>query len=172
MKKIVGIPVVLMFIVVVLVAAAEQVKHKQCGDMGLLLKISTSKITYEIAEAIPLSFIIVNTNNHKMLLPTAFGNANTAETPPCISSGMFIVCQSQKGQHLNFKGGYFKASGPGILLRPGQQFSASTTDLTKFFDLKPGTYDIQLLFTKRYSGFIDAASNRITITVKGKSGGS
>jgi hypothetical protein len=154
-----------------LAMASNAEKHEQCGDLGLLLSISTPKAMYQTEETVPLTFLIVNTNKYEMLLPTAFGQANTTETPASIPSGMFIICQSQKGQYLNYrdKVAIFKASGPGIPLRPGQQFTASTIDLTKFFDLAPGTYDIQLLFAKKYSGFIDAASNRITITVKGNS---
>jgi len=154
-----------------LAMASDTKEHKQCGDLGLLLSISTPKATYQTAETVPLTFLIVNTNKHERFLPTAFGQANTTETPASIPWGMFIVCQSQKGQYLNYrdKVAFFKASGSGILLEPGQQFTASTIDLSKFFDLAPDTYDIQLLFAKKYSGFIDAASNRITITVKGNS---
>ena len=172
MKRLIGIIVVFMAIAVALVAAGEAIKHQQCGDRGLLLSISTPKAIYQTAEAIPLTFVIVNTNKTQILIPTAFGYANTKKKPFSISSGMFIICQNQKGEYQKFQGAYFKASGPGTMLKAGEEFKASTTDLTKFFVLKAGTYDIQLLFTKRYSGFIDAASNRITITVKGKSGGS
>ena len=158
-----------MAIAVALVAAGEAIKHQQCGDRGLLLSISTPKAIYQTAEAIPLTFVIINTNKAQIYMPVSFGHADTKETPFSICSGMFIICQNRKGEYLKFQGAYFKACGYLTMLKAGEEFKASTIDLAKFFDLAPGTYDIQLLFTKKYSGFIDAASNRITITVKGNS---
>ena len=81
---------------------------------------------------------------------------------------MFLICQKADGDFLKFKGLAFKASEAGRKLAAGDTYQAMTVDLARCFDLEPGTYDVQLLFTTRYSGFVDAASNRITFTVRGK----
>jgi len=56
--------------------------------------------------------------------------------------------------------------GPGTLLKAKQELQPYTLDMAKCFDLPAGRYEVQLLFAKLKGGFLDGASNRITITVK------
>ena len=149
--------------------AGEPASTPTCGDRGLLLSISVPKGPHEANGKIPLTFVITNTNKKDVLVPIGFTYyvRFDKDTKTClIGSGTFIICQRQAGRHLKFKGHYARVSGAGQALKAGQELKAYTIDLAKCFDLTPGTYDVQFLFTKRYSGFIDAASNRITVTLK------
>ena len=163
--------IVLLFTAVVIAVAAckEPADSLMCGDHRLLLTISIPDGHYKPKAEIPLTFAITNTSERNTFIPITLTYARDfdKDAKTCaLGSGTYIICQKQNGEFLEFKGVRVRAIGPAQLLRAGQALKAYTIDLAKWFDLKPGTYDVQLLFTKRYSGFIDAASNRLTITVK------
>jgi len=169
MKQISVAAILLTALVFTVAATKEPVSTRTCGDRGLLLTISVPEGPHKAEGRIPLTFAIANTSRTDVHIPTGLTYARDydKDAKTClIGSGTFIICQKQAGDHLNFKGGYVKVSGPGRTLKRREELEAYTIDLAKCFNLTPGKYDVQLLFTKRYSGFIDAASNRITITVR------
>lgn len=169
MKKVSVVAILLTALILTAFAAKESANTQTCGDRGLLLRISVPEGPYKAKGKIPLTFVITNTSNRDVHMPTGFTYACNfdKDAKTCvIGSGTFIICQKQGGDHLKFKGGYAKISGEGKRLKPGQEIKAYTIDLSRCFYLTPGKYDVQLLFTRRYSGFIDGASNRITMTVK------
>jgi hypothetical protein len=135
------------------------------GSRGLVFTISLPKSEFEESEAVPLKLVIKNSSQHEQTIPSLFVNAQ--DEPISVRSGMYLICQ--KGvQILAFKGATFKQAGTGHTLEPGAAYEAFELDLTKCFDLEAGAYDIQLLFTTRYSGFVDAASNRLRFRVSPK----
>jgi len=138
-----------------------------CGDRGLLLTISVPGDRFNAGQVIPMTFDIKNAGSKDVSIPIGFRFANNDRGTklPHIGSGTFVICRNDKGDYLKFKGRHSKVSGVSLRLPPGEKIKAYTLDLSQCFDLKPGIYDIQLLFTKRYSGFIDGASNRITLKV-------
>jgi len=140
-----------------------------CGDRGLLFAISAETPEREARGAIPLKFVITNTSKDSVHIPVGLTCAEFDQSlgKYLIGSGVYVICQRSDGEFLKFKGSHIKASGPGKTLQAGKRVTAFTLDLAKCFDLAPGTYDVQLLFTRRYSGFADAASNRVTISVEG-----
>ncbi len=169
MKRISLVALVLVALVLLGAAAKKGKTHRTCGDRGLLTAISVPAGPHKANAKIPLTLGITNTGNTPVHITSGFTYARDLDkdTKTCvIGSGTFIICQKQAGAYLKFKGGYVKVTGTGQLLKAGQKIKAYTIDLAKCFDLAPGKYDVQLLFTRRYSGFIDGASNRITITVK------
>ena len=135
------------------------------GSRGLLFTVSLPKARFARAEAIPLRLIVKNAAAEAQRVPSL--RPNVHDKPPSIRSGMYLICQ-QGERILPFKGGYFKRSEPGIELKPGAAHPAFELDLRLCFDLGPGSYDVQILFTTRYSGFVDAASNRLTFTIEEK----
>jgi hypothetical protein len=168
MKKISVIVLLLLALVLCMSADKKSPDTKICGDQGLLLTISLPKGLYKVKAEIPLTFTITNTNEKDMNIPIGFTYAHDfdKDAKTCaIGSGTFIICQKQNGDYLKFKGVYTKVDGIGQTLKTGEELKTYTINLAKCFDLTPGKYDVQLLFTKRYSGFIDAASNRITFSV-------
>jgi hypothetical protein len=138
-------------------------RNESVGSMGLIFSVSLPEDEFEESGAVPLKLVIKSSSQHERLIPSVFVNAK--DDPVSIRSGMYLICQ--KGTHvLAFKGAYFKTSETGHKLESGATHEAFELDLSKCFDLEAGTYDIQLLFTTRYSGFVDAASNRLTFEVK------
>ncbi len=169
MKKVSVVAILLTVLILTVYAARESANTRTCGDQGLLMTISAPEDPHKADARIPLTFVITNTNTYDVHMPTGFTYARNFDkgSGTCvIGSGTFIICQRQAAEHLKFKGHHTRVDGMGHILKAGQKLKAYTLDLTKCFDFTPGKYDIQLLFTKRYSGYIDAASNRITITVK------
>lgn len=169
MKQVPVAAVLLIGLVLVAGTAKERTTTRTCGDRGLLLTISVPGGPHKTKAKIPLTFVIANTNKKDVHIPVGFTYTRDfdKDAKTCvIGSGTFIMCQRQAGEYLKFKGGYAKVDGVPRTLKAGQELKAYTIDLAKCFDLGPGKYDVQLLFTKRYSGFVDAASNRITITLK------
>ena len=145
---------------------ADQQMTESVGSKGLVFTISQPTNSFGKAEAVPLSLAIKNTGQSATEVPSLL--AHDEGSSVALRSGMFLICQKPNGDFLTFKGLHFKASEAGHNLAPGDAFHAMTVDLARCFDLEPGTYDVQLLFTTRYSGFVDAASNRITFTIREK----
>ena len=143
---------------------AEQQMTKSVGLKGLVFTISQPTNSFGKAQAVPLSLVITNTGQSPTQIPSLYANDDGSSV--ALRSGMFLICQMPNGDFLKFKGLNFKASEAGRSLAAGDTCQAMTVDLARCFDLEPGTYDVQLLFTTRYSGFVDAASNRITFTVR------
>jgi hypothetical protein len=140
-----------------------------CGDRGLLMKITVPEGPQKAGEAIPMKLSITNTTAADVQLPNNLTYAVDADpglNKPMVGAGVFIVCQTESGDFLKYKGGYVKASGSGTPVKAGQELKAYTLDLAKCFDLPAGRYEVQLLFTTKHSGFLDGASNRISITIK------
>ena len=155
--------VVFLGVGLVVIAGPGYSRGASVGSMGLTFSISQPEAEFTESEPIPLNLVIKNGSEHQRMIPSLF--VNVKDDPISLRSGMYMICQ--KGTDiLPFKGAYFKTSGVGVTLTPGATHEAFELDLSKCFDLKGGTYDIQLLFTTRYSGFVDAASNRLTFTVK------
>ena len=149
--------------------AEESAPSPTCGDRGLLLTISVPEGLQKVGGPIPLRFTIANTTTNDIRLPDNFtyGTSEDAETKiPVIGSGMFIICQTERGDFIKFKGHYARVDGLGTILKAKQELQPYTLDMAKCFDLPAGRYEVQLLFTRQHSGFLDGASNRITITVK------
>ncbi len=134
---------------------------------GLVFALSTPKNQYMDGESIPLTLTLRNTRDFQIRIPGGL-YANADEVPPSLMSGIQVICQSRHngGPILPFKGNFFKSFSVGREVRSGETFTAiKGLDLTQCFDLNPGQYDIQILFHNRYSGFINAASNRISLTI-------
>jgi len=149
--------------------AEESVPSPTCGDRGLLLTISVPEGPQKAATPLPLQFSITNTGLGDVILPNNLTFARSEDLEgkvPVIGSGMFIICQTERGDFIKYKGYYAKVSGPGTTLKSKQELKVYSLDLAKCFDLPAGRYEVQLLFTRQHSGFLDGASNRITITVK------
>ena len=169
MKQISVIVLLLLALVLSMCADKQSPDTKMCGDHGLLLTISVPEGPHKVKAEIPLTFTITNTIEKDVYIPIGFTYAHDfdKDAKACvIGSGTFIICQKQNGDYLTFKGVYTKVDGIAQTLKAGEELKTYTIDLAKCFDLTPGKYDVQLLFTKRYSGFIDAASNRITFSVR------
>ena len=133
------------------------------GSLGLVFSAALPKDQFTEGEAIPFELTVVNATEQQRTIPAVF----VQDDPLVIRSGMYLICQQDRTTLL-FQGLFFKASEAGLDIKPGGSHRAFTLDLAKCFDLVPGTYDIQVLFSTRYSGFVDAASNRLTLTVKKK----
>jgi len=149
--------------------AEESAPSPTCGDRGLLLTISVPEGPQKVGGPIPLRFTIANTTTNDIRLPSNFtyGTSEEAKTKmPTIGAGMYIICQTERGDFIKYKGYYAEASGRGTILKAKQEVQPYTLDIAKCFDLPAGRYEVQLLFTRQHSGFLDGASNRITITVK------
>jgi hypothetical protein len=146
-------------------AAEGDNRGESVGSMGLIFTVSLPKEEFEQSEAVPLKLVIKNGSQQEQTIPSLFVNAEDESIS--IRSGMYLICQ-KGAQVLVFKGTYFKTSETGRTLESGASYEAFELDLHRCFDLEAGTYDIQLLFTTRYSGFVDAASNRLTYTVRPK----
>ena len=169
MKRITVATILLTALVFTAAAAKQSPDTPTCGDRGLLLSISVPEGPHKAKAKIPLTFTVANTNQNDVYLPigVTYARDYDKDAKTCvIGSGTFIICQKQGGDCLKFKGGYTKVDGIGQTVKAGQEIEAYSIDLAKCFDLSSGEYDVQLLFTKRYSGFVDAASNRITIKVE------
>lgn len=171
MKRITAATILLTALVFTVAAAKQSPDTPTCGDRGLLLRISVPEGPHKAKAKIPLTFTVANTNQNDVYLPIGFTYARDfdKDAKTCvIGSGTFILCQKRyrRGDYLKFKGAYPKVNGTGQTVKAGQEIEAYSIDLAKCFDLSSGQYDVQLLFTRRYSGFLDGASNRITITVE------
>ncbi len=168
--KSITVAIILLTALVFTAAAAKQSPDTPtCGDRGLLLTISVLEGPHKAKAKIPLTLTVTNTNQSDMHLPTGFAYARDIDKDAntyLLGLGMFIICEKQAGDYLKFEGGYARVGGAGRTVKAGQEIEAYSIDLAKCFDLSSGEYDVQLLFTKRYSGFVDAASNRITIKVE------
>jgi hypothetical protein len=141
--------------------AEESAPSPTCGDRGLLLTISVSEGLQKVGGP------ITTTNDIRLPNNITYGTSEDAETKmPVIGSGMFIICQTERGDFIKFKGYYARVDGLGTILKAKQELQPYTLDMAKCFDLPAGRYEVQLLFTRLHSGFLDGASNRITITVK------
>ena len=133
---------------------------------GIVPAISVPTGLYRTGAKIPLTLVLRNTSEKDVLIPVGATYARVTANGIClIGSGSYIVCRKRGGGYLQFKGGYVKATGVSRTLKAGQKITAFTIDLAKCFNLTPGTHDVQMVFTKKYSGFMDAASNRIAVTV-------
>ena len=149
--------------------AEESAPSPTCGDRGLLLTISVPEGPHKAATPLPLQFSITNTGLGDVILPNNLTYARSEDPElkvPVVGAGMFIICQTERGDFIKYKGAYIKIHGSGTTLKSKQELKAYSLDLAKCFDLPTGRYEVQLLFTRQHSGFLDGASNRITITVK------
>ena len=165
-KKITSLWVVVLLAIPFSVLGADQKTTESTGSRGLVFTVSMPTNEFAKSQAMSLSLVIKNTVQSPAAIPSLF--AHDEDSSVALRSGMFLICQKANGDFLNFKGLNFKASEAGRSLAAGDTCKAMTVDLARCFDLEPGTYDVQLLFTTRYSGFVDAASNRITFTVREK----
>ncbi len=142
---------------------AEVKAERSVGCKGLNFIISLPKKTFQSGDEISLKLVIKNTSGDKIIIPSSYANLEGSRIN--LRSGMFIICQRNTAEYMPFKGKYFKASEAGYNLKPNDSYVAMQIDLTKCFDIQPGKYDIQLLFATKYSGFVDAASNRLTFEI-------
>jgi hypothetical protein len=149
--------------------AGKAPSEPACGDRGLLLRIAVPDGPQKAGEALPMKFSVTNTGPAEMLLSPNLLYALDEEPAikkPVVGSGLFVICQTERGDFVKFKGGWVKASGPGTPLKAGEELKAYTLDLAKCFDLAPGKYEVQLLFTRDHSGFLDGASNRVKLIIQ------
>jgi|WetSurMetagenome_2_1015567.scaffolds.fasta_scaffold27536_6 hypothetical protein len=149
--------------------AAEKAAGPTCGDRGLLLKISLPDGPQKAGGPIPMQFSITNTGSANVDLPlnlTRGVDEDREVKMSLIGSGAYIICQTERGEFLKFKGGWVEADGLPTTLKAGEELKAYTLDLAKCFDLPPDRYEVQILFTKQHSGFLDGATNRVSLTVK------
>ena len=117
----------------VVLAGPGDSRGASVGSRGLLFSISQPRAEFSESEPIPLKLVIKNGGEHQQMLPPLFANAQ--DDPISLRSGMYLICQ--KGTHtLPFKGGYFKASGPGRTLKPEATDEAFNLDLSNCFDLE------------------------------------
>jgi len=145
---------------------AEEQVTESVGSKGLVFTIYQATNSFAKGQAVSLSLVVKNSGQSPIQIPSFI--AHDEGSSVALRSGMFLICQKANGDFLKFKGLHFKISEAGRSLGIGESYQAMTIDLARCFDLEPGTYDVQLLFTTRYSGFVDAASNRITFTVREK----
>ncbi len=143
---------------------ADQQVTESVGSKGLVFAISQPTNLFTKGQAVSLSLVVRNAGQSPIRIPSLF--AHDEGSSVALRSGMFLICQKANGAFLAFKGLYFKASEAGRSLGAGEVYKAMTIDLSRCFDLEAGTYDVQLLFATRDSGFVDAASNRIAFTVR------
>ena len=144
----------------------DQQIAESVGSKGLAFTIYQPTNSFVKGQSVLLTLVVKNTGQSPTQIPSLFAHEEGSSVT--LRSGMFVICQKANGDFLKFKGLCLKASEAGRSLGAGETYRAMTLDLARCFDLEPGTYDVQLLFTTRYSGFVDAASNRITFTVREK----
>jgi hypothetical protein len=133
------------------------------GSTGLIFTISLPKTEFSDSDPIPLMFVVQNGGTIQQRFPSVCGGEDKSGFP-FLRSGAYLICQRRRDV-LRFKGGYAKAH-ERRALEPGESHKAFDLDLNKCFDLGPGTYEVQLLFSAaRNSPFPDGASNRLTFTI-------
>jgi hypothetical protein len=148
--------------------AGKAPSEPACGDRGLLLKIAVPDGPQKAGEALPMKFSVTNTGPADAMIPIGLAHAvsEDAQTKmPAVCEGTYIICQTEQGDFVKYKGHYAFIDGLVTALKPGEELQAGTVDLSKCFDLKPGKYEVQLLFARLNGALIDGASNRVSITI-------